>query len=370
VQQQEELGHGEAPFSAVDRVLLDRLKDEGAPPFSTRDSQLRAVMLPALIERSATKVAAAGFGLTLALLLVTALHSATPTTSARSGPIVIGHRGACGYLPEHTLESYALAHGQGADYIEPDLVRTSDGAFICLHDIYLEPTTDVAAVFPGRARADGRYYAVDFTLEEVRRLRVRERLDRRFPQGASRFAIPTFEEMIELVAGLNRTTGRRAGIYPELKNPAFHSAEGLRMEEAFLAITRRYRLGASDALPIFVQCFEPGPLRELRRLGSSLPQIFLLDDDAAAQVTAAGLDAIAAYADGIGPSKVLIAHDPALVARAHQRGLTVHSWTFRVDDVGKGYATFEDELEAYYRRFEVDGLFTDFPDRARKWLDR
>jgi glycerophosphoryl diester phosphodiesterase len=327
-------------------------------------------MLPPLIERSATKVAAAGLALTVALFLVTVLHSATPATPAPSGRIVIGHRGACGYLPEHTLESYALAHGQGADYIEPDLVRTRDGAFICLHDIYLELTTDVATVFPGRARADGRYYAADFTLEEVRSLRVHERLDRRFPQGVSRFAVPTFEEMIELVEGLNRTTGRRAGVYPELKHPAFHRAEGLPMEEAFLAIVRRYHLGEPDAPPIFVQCFEPEPLRELRRLGSSLPQIFLLDEDASALSTDAGLDEIAAYANGIGPSKSLIARDPGLVARAHQRGLTVHPWTFRVDDLGDGYSSFEDELAAYYGKFGVDGVFTDFPDRARRWLDR
>ena len=93
-------------------------------------------------------------------------------------------------------------------------------------------------------------------------------------------------------------------------------------------------------------------------------------DDATAQVTDKGLDAIVAFADGIGPSKLLIASDPALVARAHQRGLAVHAWTFRVDDVGEGYATFEDEIAAYYGKLGLDGLFTDFPDRARKWLDR
>jgi glycerophosphoryl diester phosphodiesterase len=175
--------------------------------------------------------------------------------------------------------------------------------------------------------------------------------------------------MIELVAGLNRTTGRRAGIYPELKHPAFHRAEGQPMEEAFLAIARRYGLGGPDAPPIFVQCFEPGPLREMRRLGSALPQIFLLDEDAAPLVTDSGLDEIHGFADGIGPYKLLIERDPALVARAHRRGLAVHTWTFRADDVGPGYGAFEDELRAFYEKFGVDGLFTDFPDRARNWLD-
>jgi len=333
-------------------------------------------------------VAVLGLALVLATTLVTFPNRAAPAPAGAADPIVIGHRGACGYVPEHTLASYALAHGMGADYIEPDLVRTKDGAFICLHDIHLEATTDVEAVFPDRARKDGRWYAADFTLEEIRRLRAHERLPRRFPQdAASRFGVPTFEEMIELVAGLNRTTGRRAGIYPELKEPAFHRAEGLAMEEAFLAIVRRYHLGegeprggatspgassvAGAAAPpaIFVQCFEPGPLRELRRLGSTLPQIFLLDDDPPPRLDDAALDEIAGFANGIGPSKVLIERDASLVERAHRRGLLVHPYTFRADDVGKGYATFDDELAAFYDRFGVDGLFTDFPDLARHWLD-
>ena len=310
-----------------------------------------------------------GIGLTLAIAIVTALQSETKPTSPGTGRIVIGHRGASGYLPEHTLEAYALAHGQGADYIEPDLVRTRDGVFLCLHDIYLDATTDVATVFPGRARADGRFYAADFTLEEVRRLRVHERLDGRFPRGAARFSAPTFEEMIELVAGLNRTTGRRAGIYPELKQPAFHRAAGLPMEEAFLEIVKRHGIGGPDAPPIFVQCFEADPLRELRRLGSTLPHVFLVDDEAAPQLTDAGLDEIRTFADGIGPAKALIERDPALVRRAHRRGLVVHPWTFRADDLGEGYASLEAELAAFYGGYGVDGLFTDFPDRARKWVD-
>jgi glycerophosphoryl diester phosphodiesterase len=293
------------------------------------------------------------------------------TRASAASPIVIGHRGASGYLPEHTLPAYALAHGQGADFIEPDLVLTRDGVFICLHDVHLDATTDVAAVFPDRARADGRWYAADFTLEEVRRLRVHERLDRRFPRGASSFTVPTFEEMIELVAGLNRTTGRRAGIYPELKAPAWHRAQGLAMEEPFLALLRRHGIGGDGAPPIFVQCFEEEPLRELRRLGSTLPQVFLLGDSDAepARVDDAVLDRIATFASGIGPAKAMIERDPTLVERAHRRRLVVHPYTFRADDVPARYATFEDELAAFYGGFGVDGVFTDFPDRTRRWLD-
>ena len=152
------------------------------------------------------------------------------TNEAVTSPskIVIAHRGASGYLPEHTLPAYALAHGMGADFIEPDLVLTRDGHLICLHDIYLQETTNAEQLFPDRARDDGRWYAADFTLDEIRRLQAEERLDSRFPKGASRFAVPAFTEMIELVQGLNGRTGRAVGIYPELKAPAWHRAEGCR----------------------------------------------------------------------------------------------------------------------------------------------
>ena len=189
--------------------------------------------------------------------------------------IVIAHRGASGYLPEHTLPAYALAHGMGADFIEPDLVLTRDGHLICLHDIYLEATTNVEQLFPDRARDDGRWYAADFTLDEIRRLQADERLDGRFPKGASRFAVPAFTEMIELVQGLNERTGRAVGIYPELKAPAWHRAEGLPMEKALLKVLGRYGY-LEDGAPIFVQSFEEESLRRLRELGSELPQVFLM----------------------------------------------------------------------------------------------
>lgn len=282
--------------------------------------------------------------------------------------LVIAHRGASGYLPEHTLAAYALGYGQGADYVEPDLVLTRDGRFICLHDIHLEATTNVEQVFPDRRREDGRWYAADFDLREIRQLLAHERLEGRFPQGDSSFTVPTFEEMIELVAGLNRSTGRRVGVYPELKAPDWHRREDLPMEEAFLAVARAYALGESGP-PVFVQSFEDGALRRLRELGSKLPHIMLLGRFPANEKRAQErLDEIAGFADGIGPSKTILREQPKLVAMAHERGLKVHPYTFRADDVGEGFETLEEELELFFAEYGVDGVFTDFPDRVRSWL--
>jgi glycerophosphoryl diester phosphodiesterase len=282
-------------------------------------------------------------------------------------PLVIAHRGASGYLPEHTLPAYALGYGQGADYVEPDLVLTKDGVFICLHDIHLEATTDVERVFPERKRADGRWYAADFALEEIRTLRAHERLEDRFPQDAAGFAVPTFEELLELVAGLNRTTGRKVGVYPELKAPAWHREQGLPMEERFLEVVRRHGYRGRDAA-IFVQCFERPTLERLRALGSELPQVMLLGgEEHDPFVTEAGLGEVAKVADAIGPAKDRVLADPKLVARAHSRGLKVHPYTFRADRL-EGYQTFDAELERFYVELGVDGLFTDFPDLARQFL--
>ena len=285
--------------------------------------------------------------------------------------IVIAHRGASGYLPEHTLPAYALAHGMGADYIEPDLVQTRDGHLICLHDIYLQATTNVERVFPDRAREDGRWYAADFTLAEIRRLEAEERLRNRFPRGTSRFAVPSFAEMIELVQGLNERTGRKVGIYPELKAPAWHRAEGLRMEEALLEVAERYGYLENGA-PIFVQSFEEESLRRLRELGSELPQVFLMAEVEQYRefLSAGGMAGIAAFADGIGPAKTMLERQPELIGWARDAGLSVHPYTFRADQVPDGHDSHEAELERYLFELGVDGVFTDYPDRARAVLNR
>lgn len=283
--------------------------------------------------------------------------------------IVIAHRGASGYVPEHTLEAYAVAHAQGADYIEPDVVLTKDGRFICLHDIHLEGTTNVEQVFPDRKREDGKWYAADFTLDEIKQLRVHERLPNRFPKDLSKFEVPTFEEMIELVQGLNKTTGREAGIYPELKQPGWHTQNGLPMEEAFLDLVARYGYSGPDAR-IFVQCFEPKPLQRMRELGSQLPQIMLVGGGEASRalLTEEGLKSVAGFANGIGPDRSVLPADPEIVTRAHANGLAVHPYTFRADFVVGEFKTFENELRHFYVELGVDAVFTDFPDKAVAFL--
>ncbi len=278
--------------------------------------------------------------------------------------LVIAHRGASGYLPEHTLAAYAAGYAQGADYVEPDLVATRDGALLCLHDIHLEGTTDVAAVFPDRARDDGRFYAADFTLEEIRTLHAVERLPGRFPQEVRLLRVPTFEEMVQLVEGLNRSTGRAVGVYPELKAGQWHNDEGLDIEQLFAdAVADLPSLGRET--PIFVQSFEPPSLRKLRELGVDLPFVQLVGGEAGRTLlTDEGLAQVATYAQGLGPAKGFLEADPSLVERAHAAGLEVHPYTFRADDVGEGHASYADEVRTYVERYGIDGLFTDFPDQT------
>lgn len=296
-----------------------------------------------------------------------ALSMGAVAIAAGADPIVIAHRGASGYLPEHTLEAYAAAHAMGADYIEPDLVLTKDKVFICLHDIHLESTTNVEQLFPDRHREDGKWYAADFTLAEIKQLQAEERLENRFPQGTSDFEVPTFEEMVELVQGMNKTTGRTAGIYPELKNPSWHRKEGLPMEEAFLAELKKYGYEGPDA-KIYVQCFEGETLKKLRDLGCTVPMIHVMGGSQKNLLTEEGLKEVATYAQGVGPDMRMVLADPDLVKRAHAAGLQVHPYTFRVDMTPPVFDTFDAMLGRFYEDYEIDGAFTDFPDKVVHFL--
>lgn len=259
---------------------------------------------------------------------------------------VIAHRGASGYLSEHTLPAYALGYGQGAHWIEPDVVLTADGVPIALHDTTLDRTTNVAETFAGRAREDGHHYAADFTYAEISQLRVVEARPGRYPYAT--FRVPRLADVVELVQGLNRSTGRRVGIYPELKSPASQPA---------LATEALRVLDGAD-LPVFIQSFDA---EALAALATELPRIQLVAEHG--PVADATLDAMAEYAVGIGVFKGLLFQDPSLVARAQARELAVHAYTLRADQVGDAFGSLEAEVAAL-AALGVDALFTDHPDKV------
>lgn len=294
-------------------------------------------------------------------------------------PIVIAHRGASGYLPEHTLEAKAMAHAQGAHYIEQDLVLTRDDIPVVLHDIHLDTVTDVAVKFPGRKREDGRYYALDFTLAELKTLTVTERFNaktglqvypKRFPKGQGSFQIATLEEELQLIQGLNRSTGRGAGIYPEIKQPEWHQKEGHDISRIVLPILESYGYKTKADL-CYVQCFELAEVQRLRNeLGWKGRLIYLSSKAMPPEMLAE----VAKVADGIGPDIKLVI-DPernisSLVRDAHALGLKVHPYTLRVDDLPRFAQSADDLLTLLFGRAGVDGLFSDFPDVALKWPSR
>jgi glycerophosphoryl diester phosphodiesterase len=278
-------------------------------------------------------------------------------------PGVIAHRGASGYLPEHTLPAYALAHSQGAAWIEPDLVMTRDAVLIALHDVTLESTTDVAARYPSRARNDGHFYAIDFDWSEIATLRVHERVPGRFPQSATLPGVPRFDDVLDLVLGLNVSTGCDVGLYPEIKASAFHHMAGLDPERALLDGLKRHGIDASSTL-LRIQSFDIESLMLLRSYGANrehlVQLIAAIPEQPPPQIDLRG---IANVARTIGPEKSLLMLDPALVTRAHEAGLEVVTWTFRKDQIGIGFVSFDAELD-WAARIGVDALFTDHPDRA------
>jgi glycerophosphoryl diester phosphodiesterase len=342
-------------------------------------------------------------------------------------PLVIGHRGAHGYLPAHTLEGYALAIELGADYIEPDLVATKDGHLIASHEPNLITTTDVASrpEFASRRRtvivdgvADTGFFASDFTLAEIKRLRRVQDFAERPQQFNGKFEVPTLEEIIALAKRKSEEKGRVIGIYPETKHPTYHKSIGLPLERRLVNTLARAGLNRRDA-PVFIQSFEQSNLKELRRMTPvRLVQLVDANDvnpDGSLDYTApfdrpfdwtasgdprllartfgffatdAGLREIKTYADGIGPWKRYIVSsvpipgssapgeasrkavpppvNPDLIERAHKVGLLIHTWTFRNEQrrLLSDYAgnPVNEYLEFY--RLGIDGVFSDFADTA------
>ncbi|WP_081618346.1 glycerophosphodiester phosphodiesterase family protein [Thioalkalivibrio sp. ALE31] len=290
---------------------------------------------------------------------------------------VLAHRGASGYLPELSLASVALAHAMGADYLEIDVVMSADGVPVAFHDHTLEATTDAEALFPDRARKDGARYVVDFEFEELRRLTRRERFADRYPREATGFGIATFEEVLQLVRALNERGGCSVGVMVELKGPGWYREQGLPVEERVAALLQRFGFVGDVA---YVLSFDVKSLKRMRSLTGPEGRVVQLvgaGSENDPMVTDEGLDAIAVYADAIGPSKRRIesrsgmpVNDGRVVGMAQSRGLEVFPYTLRADRLPRGHESFESEVLAYADRYGVDGIFTDHPDQALSILGR
>jgi glycerophosphoryl diester phosphodiesterase len=321
-------------------------------------------------------------------------------------PIVIAHRGASGYAPEHTLAAYFIAMQQGADYIEPDLVATRDGVLVARHENEISGTTDVAARAQFAARRTTKlidgvrvtgWFTEDFSLAELKMLGVRERLPELRPGNTrldGRLEIPTLEEILALIRGVEEQRRVRArelglpaprpiGVYPETKHPSYFAAAGLPLEERLVATLERYGYRGPEG-GAFLQSFETANLKALRQL-TRLPLVQLIEATGAPYdlvrcgdprtyadlLKPAGLEEIATYASGIGPAKALViprdgagglSRPTSLVADCHAVGLKVHPWTFRAE---RAFLPTGLDLQGELRQFlaaGVDGFFADQPD--------
>ncbi|OSY88890.1 glycerophosphodiester phosphodiesterase [Tenacibaculum holothuriorum] len=294
--------------------------------------------------------------------------------------IVVAHRGASGYLPEHTMEAKAMAHAMNPDYIEQDLVLSKDDVPVVIHDIYLDDVTNAYEVFPDRKRADNRYYVIDFTFDELQQLQVTERFNpktgkqfysNRFPKGKGNFKLHSLQQEIELIQGLNYSTGKNIGIYPEIKNPEFHHTNGKDIAKITLDVLREYGYKTKSDKCIF-QCFDAKELERVRKeLNSNLFLVQLIEFEEETK----RLKHFATYADGIGPwYKQIISKKvdgkfafTSLVERSHKYGLKVHPYTFRADQLDE-FSSFDEMIHVLLIDANVDGGFTDFPDKMVAFL--
>jgi glycerophosphoryl diester phosphodiesterase len=278
--------------------------------------------------------------------------------AARGRKFVVGHRGACAYAPENTLESYRLAIKQGADYVEQDLQITKEGVLVCCHDTSLERISNVRDVFPDRFKEETvkgqkvkRWYFHEFTLKEIKSLDAGAWFDLRF-KGVT---IPTWQEAIDEIKG-------KAGLCPETKGPEFYGRQGLDMEALLTEVLKKNGLekpGAVPATPILLQSFSPASLKALRsKHGLRLPLLHLMA--AGAKWIPEGIREIKTYADAIGPDKKDAT--VALIAAAHEAGLQVIPYTFRAREV-KDFKDVTEEMRHFLTTLGVEGLFTDNPDK-------
>lgn len=348
--------------------------------------------------------------LSFILSLLTLVFTVQAAEKPKTNKIVIAHRGASGYLPEHTLPSKAMAYAQGADYLEQDLVMTKDNQLIVLHDHYLDLVTDVDQKFPDRARKDGRYYAIDFTLDEVKTLNFTEGWTKvngvkkqdypgRFPMEKSAFKIHTFAEEIEFIQGLNHSTGKNIGIYPEIKAPWFHLHEGKDISLAVLQTLKKYGYTTKND-KVYLQSFDPNELKRIKtqlfpQLGMDLKLIQLIaetdwqetfEKNKEGQLINYSYDwmfepgamkEIANYADGIGPQYPMLTDKSStpdhivltiMSKEAHDNHLVIHPYTLRKDSL-PSFAKNMDQLHhIIFVTAKSDGVFSDFPDLTVNYL--
>lgn len=307
---------------------------------------------------------------------------------------VFAHRGASGYLPEHSLPAKAMAYAQGADYLEQDVVLTKDQVPIVLHDIYLDSITDVASRHPDRKRQDGRFYAIDFTWEEIRALDATQRfhpktgeavLSKRFPIKNLTYRLHTLEEEILFIQGLNFSTQRNVGLFTEIKQPKFHTNEGFDIANVVFEVLSRHGYGKKGDETCWVQCFELSTLKRFRNefhWNGQLMMIFAAKEKGAdgssyeQLSTPEGLRELRQVVDGVFPNVGRVisfdvmgaASASSFVSHAHEAGLRVTSGVINRDALPKNCRSMDDLHNALINVARVDDVCTDFPDVTVNWL--
>jgi glycerophosphoryl diester phosphodiesterase len=289
---------------------------------------------------------------TLVLLLpfASTASSASSASSASAPKQLIAHRGASGYAPEHTPAAYRLAIAQHADFVEPDLAVTKDNVLICLHDDSLARTTNIAEVYPDRAKA----LANDLTLAEIKRLDA----GRWFKPEFAGQRIQTFQEAVDLVRAHPGT-----GLYPELKSPELYNSRGVDQVRLFVDVIKNNgleRAGSLKRTPIIIQSFDETAIRRVARELPTIPRVLLVERRG--EVSPARLREIKTFATGVAPEKSLVAAHPEMVEQAHAIGLTVTCWTFSADE-RTAFASVRDEMAKYLYDYGIDALFTNNPDQ-------
>ena len=339
-------------------------------------------------------------------------HSSNMAPSKmKSNKIIIAHRGASGYLPEHTLESKALAFAQHADYLEQDLAMTKDGRLVVIHDHFLDGLTDVAKKFPHRHRKDGRYYVIDFTLKEIQSLEMTENFETkdgkqaqvypgRFPLWKSHFRIHTFEDEIEFIQGLEKSTGKKVGIYPEIKAPWFHHQNGKDIAAETLKVLKKYGYDKKTDM-VYLQTFDFNELKRIKtellpKMGMDLKLVQLVaytdwketqEKDAKGKWVNYDYDwmfkpgamaEVVKYADGVGPGWYMlvdkeqskpgnIVYTP-LVKELAQYKVELHPYTVRKDALPEFFTDVNQMYDALLNKSGATGIFTDFPDTGVEFL--